>query len=293
MTRQPNEFAQFYEEQLALQTNLPPLPQTVQKLLRLRNSKDGDVKELTKIINSDPLLAAQMVCYGQSSLFGYGSRIASTEQVVALVLGYEPALYMALGLSVGKSLRSPTDGVLGLEVLWRDAFYNAELCVELAKMMPIEQRPIIGLCHLSGLLHNIGFLLLGHLHPTHFRLINRQFEFDPTLDIKRVETMILGVSHDVSGMWISRAWNLPEEVVVAVSKHHDIGYKGQHAKYAWLVNIASHLLSDYAVSEMVTDSPPIALIEALGLTDDQIEEALAKVLEGQNELMNLANTMAA
>ena len=289
----PSNFAQLYEEQLMLQTTLPPLSQTARKLLQLKNSDDGDIARLCEIIDADPLLAAQMVRYGQSSLFGYGQRISSSEQVVSLVLGYEPALYLALGLCVGTGLRSPAEGPLGLTVLWRDAFYNAELCVQLAKRMPARQRPVLGMCHLAGLLHNIGFLLLGHLHPAHFRLINGQFDVDLSLDLQRLERSLLGVSHDVSGMWLARAWNLPAEVVTAIARHHDEKYDGEYAQYAWLVNVASHLLSEYGVAEMAADRPSARLIDALGLDDEAVEEAMAKTLESQSELLDLADTMAA
>ncbi len=287
----PQDFARLYEEQLVRQTNLPPLPHTVQQLLVLKGSDTGDIRELAAIVDSDPLLAAQMLRYGQSPLFGYGSRITSTEEVISLVLGYEPALFMALGMGVGKSLESPAEGVLGLEVLWRDGFYNAALCVELARQMPATDRPVAGLCHLSGLLHNIGFLLLGHLHPTRLRLISSQFEMDPSLGIIRLEKMMLGVSHDTSGAWLAKAWGLPDEVVTAILQHHNESYRGEHAAYAQLVNIASHLLSEHGVSEMVIDLPSPKLLEALGLTSENVEQALASVLEGEGELARLAKSM--
>ncbi len=288
----PHDFALRYEEQLASQTNLPPLPHTVQQLLTLKSRGTGDIRELAAIVEGDPLLAAQMIRYGQSPLFGYGSRITSVEEVVSLVLGYDPALYMALGIGVGKSLESPTDGVLGLALLWQDAFYNAALCVELAKRIPAKQRPVLGLCHLAGLLHNIGFLLLGHLHPTRLRLISRQFEMDPSLGIIRVETMMLGVSHDTSGAWLAKAWALPDEVVTAIAQHHKEDYEGEHSDYVRLVNVASHLLSGYGVSEMVLDTPSPKLLEALSLTPEMADEALAAVLAEASELSKLADSMA-
>ncbi len=288
----PHEFARLYEEQLAAQTNLPPLPHSVQQLLTLKSAGSGDIRELAAIVDGDPLLAAQILRYGQSPLFGYGSRVTSTEEVISLVLGYEPALFMALGVGVGRSLESPPEGVLGLEVLWRDGFYNAALCVELARRMPAKQRPAVGLCHLAGLLHNIGFLLLGHLHPTRLRLISSQFEMDPSLGILRLEKMMLGVSHDISGGWLARAWSLPDEVVTAITEHHNEAYQGPHAEYARLVNIASHLLSEQGVSEMVIDTPSPKLVEALGLSDEMVEQALAAVLENEGELARLANGMA-
>ncbi len=286
------EFARIYKEQLADQANLPPLPHTVHELIALKNSEHADVRLLAQVIEGDPLLAAQTLRYAQSPLFGYGDRIGSIQEAISLVLGFEPALYMALGLAVGTTLKTPAEGPLGLEVLWRDAFYNAELCVELARRMPAAERPPLGLCHLAGLLHNIGFLVLGHLHPTRFRLLSTQFSMDTSRDIRRLEEALLGVSHDVSGMWLAQAWGLPEEVVVAIGRHHEEGYQGENAVFAWLVNIASHLLSDHGVPEMAIDTPAPQLVEALGLDGEKLEEALARVLEGQGELRRLACSMA-
>lgn len=65
--------------------SLPPLPDTVQKLEQLFSEGDPDTKELVKIIESDPLLTANILVKANAPIYSFSKQIVSVMQAVALL----------------------------------------------------------------------------------------------------------------------------------------------------------------------------------------------------------------
>ena len=152
---------------------LPPMPAVARRVLQLRNNPGASVAELAAIVELDPSLAAQVVRYAVSPFYAYRGKIGSIHDAITRVLGFDMVMNMALGLATGKSFRNPCDGPLGLHAFWQHAVYSATLVQALAKRMLPNARPQPGMAYLAGLLHNFGFLLLGHLFLPEFKLLNK------------------------------------------------------------------------------------------------------------------------
>jgi len=65
--------------------SLPPLPDTVQKLEQLFSEGDPDTKKLVKIIESDPLLTANILAKANAPIYSFSKQIVSVMQAVALL----------------------------------------------------------------------------------------------------------------------------------------------------------------------------------------------------------------
>ena len=257
--------------------DLPVLPNLAHELIRLRNQPASDVSELVKIIAKDPVVSAQIMRNGRMSIYGYGERIQSLEEAIQLVLGYEKALSLALGLSAGKSLRIEIDGPLGARESWQHSLKCALLSQNLAKELPANVRPNIGLAYLAGLLHDIGFLLFGVLYPQEFAALNGAVEKYGHVNSRELEFHAVGITHDLIGSMLFRNWNLPEEVIVATAEHHFPDYDGEHAIFAKLVYLANRL--SYTNDETVYSAKTSAIFNELGLDDAAIQRVLASLDE--------------
>lgn len=293
MSLNKREFAEHLRQQVLHLRELPAMPDTAQRLLLVKGRRDADVEELARIIDEDPSLAAQLLRYARLSAFGYGNRITSTQKAIAQVVGFDTALHMALGLSLGKTLRCPQYGPLGLYAFWQHALHSATLVQSICAHIPGAMRPSAGIAYLSGLLHNFGFLLLGHLQPREFTTLNNFAMHGRSLPVLDLETHLLGIRHDELGAWLMQAWNLPEEILVAVREHHYADYDGQHAAYAKLVLLADRLLARHGMGDvLLTDLPP-PVLSSLSLNEAQCTQALERVLEMTPELESMAAQMAA
>lgn len=160
-------------------TQLPPMPSLAHKILQLNANPYAHAEDLAKLLEKDPSLTAQIVRYAQSPFFGYQSKVASVRQAISLVLGYDMVMNIALGFAVGRPFNIPMEGPLGLRDFWRHSIYSASLSQALCDFMPRGTPFQPGMAYLTGLLHNFGLLILGHLFPKEFGLLHKAVIQEP------------------------------------------------------------------------------------------------------------------
>ena len=86
---------------------------------------------------------------------------------------------------------------------------------------------------------------------------------------------------------------MPKEISIAIAEHHNPAYNGPHAEYARLVLLADTLLKRNDIGDGDSDELPLDVIEALGLVEQQVENALEKTIQGSEQLENMAKQLAA
>ncbi|MDS4039782.1 MAG: HDOD domain-containing protein [Candidatus Competibacter sp.] len=272
-------------------TELPVMPPTAQQILMLRDNPRIDVQDIIRIVELDPSLAAQVVYWARSPLHGHHGAVDSLETAIGQILGAENTLNLLLGSSMGQSFRLPVDGPVGLEAFWRHSIYCASLIGELVKVLPEPARVKPGLAYLCGLLHNFGYLVLGHVFPARFFLFNRFLAVNRNVSLSAVERYVLGVEHWHIGAWLMQAWNMPEEVISAVRWHHSEDCTQPHAEYSNLVLIANRLLHHFGLAEEHNNRLPALAMFTLGITRDQAMEALARVQSSMAQLDTLSEAL--
>ena len=272
---------------------LPALPATAAQILRLAADRMANARQLADIIEQDPGLSAQVLRYANSSLYGYSGRINNLQTAIARVLGFEFVMKLALGLSIGKSLRIPQEGPFGLDAFWKHSVYAGRLVEQLAGLLPKSQRLPRGTAYLAGLLQNLGRLVLGHTFQPEFYILNRFAQANPDMPTRELEKHVLGVTHDQIGAWLMEAWGLPQELVVAVRHHHNEGYWDRHAAYAQLVLIANWALAENGLGEADCSGLPAFSLEMLGLKSNQVMDLATTLFSNSRELEDLARRLAA
>ncbi len=272
---------------------LPSMPSIAMEILKLRNNRHATSKTLAQIIEKDPSLAAQIVGWASAAYYGFRGTIDSVETAINNVLGYQMVINMCLGVVLGKTLKVPQDGPLGLKNYWRQAVLCATLAERICLKIPVEHRPIKGLVYLSGLLHNIGHLLLAHAFPPHSFVISRFIESNPHICVNTIEKHVLGVSHSQIGAWLLTSWGLPEEIVEATRWHHQEEYASPNAAYSNMILLANQVIGKLMLGDARPTPIPVAVLDTLGLTEDNIESAWSGMSEHIEELEALADKLAA
>lgn len=272
---------------------LPALPATAAQILQLAADPRANARQLADIIEQDPGLSAQVLRYANSSLYGYSGKIKNLQTAIARVLGFEFVLNMALGFSIGKSLRVPQDGPFGLDAFWKHSVYAGRLVEELAVKLPRKQAIPRGTAYLAGLLQNLGRLVLGHTFQPEFFILNRFAQANPDMPTCELERHVLGVTHDQIGAWLMEAWGLPQELIIAVRHHHDEGYWEQHSTYSQLVLVANRALAMHGLGETDHLGLPQFSLEMLGLEEEQVIEITGQLFLSTGDLEDLAKRLAA
>ncbi len=271
---------------------LPPMPEMTQKIIQLSANPDAHVRELVKVVELDPSLAAQIMRYASSPFFSYRGKIDSLDTAITRVLGFNTVLNLALGATAAKPFRIPRNVPLGLDAFWRHAVFSAALVQALSSILPAELRPPAGMAYLAGMLHNFGHLLLGHLFKNEFLILNKYIVNEPHKTVEELELEVLGTDHGQIGAWLMTAWKLPEEVVVAAREHHNEDYHGPHAVYAQLVLIADRLLKGQGMGDAPHGELPPMVLESLEIGEYQAVTIAERILEGSDGLEVMARRFA-
>lgn len=271
----------------------PPLPETAQRIIKLRANPDADIKDLTDIVETDPSLAAQIVSWAASPYYAAPGKIKSVHDAIVRVLGFDLVLNLSLGLALGKTLNLPKDTARGFTPYWQQAVYAATAVEALVGAIPPKERPAMGMAYLSGLLHNFGYLILADVFPPHFSNICRYQEANPLSNHCYIERHLLGVTREQLGAWLMRTWSMPDEVNTAIRFQNEADFEGENSAYANLMLIAMRLLRKHGIGDASSMPIPDELFKRLYLDRDTAEQAIATMMESSAELNTMVANMAA
>ncbi|HHI93094.1 MAG TPA: HDOD domain-containing protein [Gammaproteobacteria bacterium] len=274
-------------------TQLPAMPTLAQKIIQLNANPYAHAEDLAKLVEKDPSLSAQIVRYAQSPFYAYQGKVASVRQAISRVLGYDMVMNISLGVAAARPFKVPPEGPLGLNAFWHNATYSAALTQALCNKVPREKRPRPGTAYLAGLLHNFGFLLLGHLFPKEFMVLQRAIDKEPETPVVELEKRLIGSTHMEMGAWLMEAWNMPKEIIVAQQEHHNPAYDGLHANYVHVVILADRLLKGLDMGDAESDELPADLLDSIGLNTEQVAKVLECTVESREELDTMARQLVA
>ncbi len=263
---------------------LPSMPNISQKLIALRDDPNADIQSLATIISMDPGLTGKLIRYATSPFFGFGSKIDSVETAISNVLGFDKALHMALAFDTSNVFKLPSQGTIGLKSIWRQSLFCASLTQKLGYKVAPASQPSAGMMYMAGLLHNIGFLLLGHLFREEFNILNTNAEKNKKMPLLEIEERLLGMTHPDIGVWLMREWLMPAELIVATFEHHNPSYRGQHFVYPNLVLIANRLLKRHDIGDEAETTLPTTMLTKLGLDESIVLTELDSVMKNKDAI---------
>lgn len=271
--------------------DIPPLPETAQRILHLRMNPNAEVGELADIVESDPSLAAQVVSWASSSFYASQSPVKSIYDAIMRVLGFDLVMNLAMGLALGRSLKQPGDAPEGFIGYWNQAIWMAQATASLVALMPRRERPEFGLAYLGGLLHNFGYLVLAHVFPPHFSLICRHSEANQHLDSGYSEQHLIGVTREQIASELMQLWQMPPQVVTAIRQQKNPDYNGEDAIYARLLYLARALLIERGVPLGPPMAIPEGIYQSLSLKPEKVAEEIDMLVEQSDHVRIMAGMM--
>lgn len=270
---------------------LPPLPETAQRIIHLRVNPNAVMGDLVDVVESDPSLAAQVVSWASSSFYAAAGQVRSVHDAVSRILGFDLVMNLAMGLSLGRALKQPQDHPEGYVDYWQQAIWQAQSAGILASMMRRGERPVFGLAYLSWLLHNFGYLVLAQVFPPHFKLVCRTLEANPHIDSSLIEHFLLGVTREQIAAELMQNWGMPDEVCLAIRNQKNPGYDGPQAVYGKLLWLGRQLLTRRGVALGAGEEVTAELYESLGLDAEKVEEQFDALVDSKDSIMAMAGMM--
>lgn len=192
---------------------LPPLSPVVTTLLELLNQPSVDYAALERAAVREPTLVARVLRLANSPFFGVSGQIATFREA-CLVLGSRSLRQVIMAISVMDTLAVDTQ-LLELRQVWSHALAVAAIARHLAPLKRIDP----DYAFTAGLLHDIGRLALAVFFagPYAQAMAHKRENGCSLVDAER---QCFGFDHGTAGEKLARKWHLPEELALAIGRHH-------------------------------------------------------------------------
>ena len=210
---------------------LPHLRPVIAELLDLTKDPAATIDMLMPAVSCDPALAAYLLRHANSSLLGLSGKV-TTLQLATSLLGVEELKRMVLSCFLNSATEHiPLTRTLMRRGFWKHSVACANTSWALANVLtPSEKEE----CYASGLLHDVGWLVLGACFPDELeQLLSLPGE---GLEIMGLEFRMLGARHTEAGAELCRRWRFPPMITEAVELHHA---SAQKCRYTTLVDVVS------------------------------------------------------
>lgn len=220
---------------------LPPFSPVLTRLLATLADEDVSFGALAGIIETDAVLAGNLLRVVNSALYGRTSTINSVRHAVS-IMGTVKVRNLVLGLSVSRRWASAS-----MPRRWNAKQFNVHslAAAVLADLVALETPvPYPEGAFTAGLLHDVGKLLIAVAMPDQFDKMFDSYEAGGD-SMEDCELELAGVLHaEVSGAILEK-WKLPKPIQEAVAYHHSPAQANQDKLHlAHVIEAADHYLNE-------------------------------------------------
>ncbi len=270
---------------LAAADDLEPPPEVLLRLLRVASLPSHNRRQVVDVISSDPIVASRVLKIANSSFFRRGCKISDLSQAVGR-LGEATLTTMATTCAARMLAQESVPGYgytdSGLMEHCQAIAIGARLLARKFGDIPT------GVAYTSGLLCDVGVLVLGHFVASHeHELVQKSGAFDQR------EKALFGIDHAELGGILAETWGLPESTCAAIRHHHRPSEAPEaHRTLAFQVHIADMLakMSDRSATlDGMSYEVDEAWAEYIPLEGDDVQGLLLEVCDEVRSVRAMLN----
>lgn len=198
--------------------SIPPLPATAATLLAMAADPDVEIEGLVGVIERDPPLTARLLGTANSAFYAPRQPVTTIKSAIVNVLGLNMVKNIAFGMAVTGGLSTAGCPRFDITRYWVMALGTADLASGLARGASEPSALDPDRIYLSGLLHNIGELLLVHLWPAEANEALGRAEADPESRLIEHQRALMGIDRWLAGAFLARHWQLPGFVAESIAR---------------------------------------------------------------------------
>ncbi|NOT11182.1 MAG: HDOD domain-containing protein [Methylococcaceae bacterium] len=230
------------------------VPSVAIKLLKLTNDEDARIDDLTRIIETEPTLAAKILRNVNSAAYFLPNKITAINRAVN-ILGFSTVRRIALAqLFYNKMIKPNSKQKFDQLFFWQHCLFVASLSRGIAVAL---KHPDPDFVYTAGLIHDIGKIVL----ETYGRLSYSDYISSEKSNISShdSERSFFGLSHAEIGHVFCLEWQLPLSITAVVASHHqlpeaaspftefrqEIAIVAFANSVAWMQGVGSYYDADY------------------------------------------------
>ncbi len=198
------------------QKKLPSFPQAAMKLLDASRDGTTSLKDISKIVETDPGISIKVLKIVNSALYGLRRKITTLPDAV-IILGLDEVKKLAIGMTIFENMfKKGSTQQFDRLLFWRHSLAVAVLSEQIAKEIGLVAPEE---AYIAGLLHDIGKIFLDIQGKKNYGDFINDLSISTELVIEK-ERDFIGLGHDDIGAYFCSLWKLPEKFVIAVKYHH-------------------------------------------------------------------------
>jgi HD-like signal output (HDOD) protein len=242
------------------QTNLPPMPATAMRVVRLCRNSDVNADQLTKVVETDQAMAAELLKTANSALYKRSVSVTNIRAAVVRI-GLKNVSNLAIGLSAKALHKVVTPRS---QKLWQESRTIASAAQVIAAMFKLEED-----AYVAGLLHNVGMTLLNNLDSERFeQSIEMQLD---GLSAAEAELECFGVDHATLGHALAVKWQIDQRLREAIGAYLAPWEKSGLSKEGLI------LASSINIAQIAMTLPVFDPNEAPHLTDEDRDDCIEDI----------------
>ena len=248
---------------------LPSIPEIYTKITNELQSDDPSIDTISALISKDIALSSKLISLASSPYYGFGNVTEPRQAVIFFGLSMLHSLVLTVqAFSIYDPKKVPGFSV---NMLWEHSKRVACYAKIIAKSLGRSEDQA-NVAFLSGILHDIGKLVLAAHFPGRYRRVLAAVGNDG-MTVHDAEKEEFGTSHAEIGAYLMGLWGISAEVNKSISSHHDYGRISEDVTPAYEL-FASNIFDHVHVvinKEYSSRDCYFELVESLGITD-KIEE---------------------
>ncbi len=219
---------------------LPTLSPVASKLITITANEDTTISDIAELVSKDISLSAKILKVVNSAFYSFPQSIVTIQQA-ASILGTNAVRSLVLSFSFLQPSRS-NDGDFDYASFWQQSLTEA---VASRRLMVAVDKNDAEEAFVTGLLQNLGVLILARAFPEQYRQVEEAMENEGG-NRCQLENDLIGVDHAYIGSEVIRSWGFPDALVLPLRHHADpssYGGKDENIKRLCRVVYLSGLIS--------------------------------------------------
>jgi len=247
----------------------------VEEIERAIESPQCNLVTVGEAIEKDPDLTARLLKLGNSSFYGFSSRLATVAEAISLI-GLQQVQDLILVSNIVRQFAGLDGKFVSMESFWQHSL----ACGIGARFIAMERRlPKADKFFVAGLLHDVGRLVLFAEAPQSAQQVFDLYQCEHLL-LRDAEVRVLGFDHQQIGEALLNHWKYPANLVQAVAYHHQPMAANTSREEAAVVHLSDHLVNAMQIgSSGERHVPPLNMKawEILRLQPDVLSSIVAGI----------------
>lgn len=212
--------------------DLPTMPHVATIVMQKVADPSTTAKDLHETISQDQALAARILKIANSPFYGCARHVSRVTDAI-MVMGFNAIRSLVMTSALGDFLKA-----YGLieKLLWEHSVGCAALSKKIAKAVRFSNAEG---AFLSGLLHDVGKVVLNMKVPDKMREIVQEVYYNPGTTFAEIEQEMFGFDHAQVGQLLARKWRFTEEMEEAIRCHHHPEQAKMMPPLSYIVNLAN------------------------------------------------------